>query len=47
MAEAIEHALHWMEAAGAGDVPAAHQLRAALGRRLAESRATYARVTGA
>lgn len=47
MVAAIQHALHWMEAAGAGDVPAAQQLRASIGGRLAGARAGYARVAGA
>lgn len=47
MAEAIGHALHWMEAAGYGDVPAAQQLRASIGRRLADAAGHYSRVAGA
>ena len=44
MAEAISHALHWMEAGGYGDVPAAQQLRASIGCRLAEVAMRRARI---
>ena len=47
LAAAIGHALHWMEAAGYGDVPAAKQLRASIGSRLADAVAQYGRVAGA
>lgn len=46
MAEAISQALHWMQAAGYGDVTAAQQLRASIGSRLAEAAMRRARVLG-
>jgi hypothetical protein len=47
MAKAISHALHWIEAMGAGDVPAAQQLRSSIGGRLADAKARYVRLAGA